>query len=51
MEKKEETKEAPEARTRFNTVALHKSSRRNAIRAYVHSDSRDGRIHAEDASG
>ncbi|MCS2697608.1 conjugative transposon protein TraM [Phocaeicola dorei] len=38
MEKKEETKEAPEARTRFNTVALHKSSRRNAIRAYVHSD-------------
>ena len=37
-EKKEETKEAPEARTRFNTVALHKSSRRNAIRAYVHSD-------------
>lgn len=38
MEKKEETKEAPEARTRFNTVVLHKSSRRNAIRAYVHSD-------------
>ena len=38
MEKKEETKEAPAARTRFNTVALHKSSRRNAIRAYVHSD-------------
>ena len=38
VEKKEETKEAPEARTRFNTVALHKSSRRNAIRAYVHSD-------------
>lgn len=36
--KKVEKKEAPEARTRFNTVALHKSSRRNAIRAYVHSD-------------
>lgn len=39
-EKKEadKRKEAAPARTRFNTVTLHRSSRRNAIRAYVHSD-------------
>lgn len=40
VEKKETAgeKESSPARTRFNTVALHRSSKRNAIRAYVHSD-------------
>lgn len=40
VEKKETAgeKESSPARTRFNTVALHRKSKRNAIRAYVHSD-------------